>query len=350
MGYSHPLAFKHVNDEHIDKVESVMKTQFLPGERLLIIEIAAHVRQIVDGNGKNKGLHHFQTKNTNNHETPVATDLQQNVFDGRTHFLLGKLVDAANRNSARKKGGYRYDWEIKRYAAYLRMLCGSLAYETIQKNLECALPSLTSTNRYIKSANCNVIEGILRSQELLIYLKERNLPLVVSLSEDATRIIGRVQYGTTSNQLIGFTLPLNNSNGLPRPYSFPARSAQEIYDHFSGNNSISNFLNVIMAQPVANASKPFCLLAFGSDNSYTSSDVCNRWKYIIDDLKMVGIKVLTISSDSDPRYNSAMRYLSRLGCRRDVHVNWFSCDGDSDGPFFIQVKIRNKYKFELDNV
>lgn len=336
MGYAHPLVFKHVNEEHIDKVESRMKIEFLPGERLLIIELAEHVRQIVDGNGKNKGLHHFQRKDIKNHETSKASvELQQNIVDSRTHFLLRKFLDAANRNSARQKGGYRYDSEVKRYASYLRMICGSLAYETIQRNLECALPSLTSTNRYIKSANCHVVEGILRTEELFLYLKERNLPLVVSLSEDATRIIGRVQYDRPSNQLVGFTLPLSKSNGMPIPYSFPARSALEIHDSFAGSNSISNFLNVIMAQPIADA-KPFCLLAFGSDNSYSSNDVSNRWKHITNELKIIGIKVLTISSDSDPRYNAAMRQLSKLGCR-DAHVVWFSCNGDIDGPFFIQV-------------
>lgn len=306
-----------------------------------------HVLLIVDNGGKNKGLHHFQKKNilveTENSETTKSSEVQQKLVNSRTHFLLGKFLDAANRNSSRKKGGYRYDSEIKRYASYLRMICGALAYETIQRNLECALPSLTSTNRYIKSANCHIVEGILRSEELLIYLKERNLPLVVSLSEDATRIIGRVQYDATSNQLVGFTLPLNVSNGLPIPYLFPARSAYEIYGHFSRDNSVSNFLNVIMAQPVSNA-KPFCLLAFGSDNSYSSDDVSNRWKHITNELKKIGVVVLTISSDSDPRYNAAMRSLSKLGCSRGVYSAWFSCGGDINGPFFIQDTIHNGTK------
>lgn len=351
MGYAHPLAFKNVDDSHIDKVESFItfrlddeikskegffgnsfqydpaQFEFSPGDRLIIKEIVAHVLQIVDNGGKNKGLHHFDKRKisveTNNDTTKASEG------ESRTSFLLGKFLDAANKNSTRKKGGYRYESEIKRYAPYLRMICGPLAYETIQRNLECALPSLPSTNRYIKSANCHVIEGILRSEELLLFLKERNLPLVVSLSEDATRIIGHVQYDATTNQLVGFTLPLNASNGMPISYSFPARSAEEIYDHFSRENSISNFLNVIMAQPVANA-KPFCLLAFGSDNCYSSNDVSNRLQYIKNELKNIGITVLTISSDSDPRYNAAMRSLSKLGYSREVV--WFSCDGAIDGP------------------
>lgn len=48
-------------------------------------------------------------------------------------------------------------------------------------------------NRYIMKTSDKLIEGKLRTNELLEYLKLRQLPLVVSLSEDATRIEGRPQ-------------------------------------------------------------------------------------------------------------------------------------------------------------
>lgn len=63
--------------------------------------------------------------------------------------------------------------------------------------------------------------------------------------------------------------------------------------------------------------------------------------------KKKGINVLTISSDSDPRYNAAMRRLSKLGCDRGVHAVWFSCAGKTIGPFYVQdtihigTKLRN---------
>lgn len=372
MGYAHPLVFKHVNDEHINKVENFIRLrsknisdskedlfgkefandserfEFLPGDRLLIQELVAHVQKVIVSDGTNNGMQHFQLTSIDSSskcDITIKHEIQHN--NTRTHFLLGKLIATADRNVKRKKGGYRYDAEIKRYAAYLRMIAGTLAYETIQKNLVHSLPSLSSTNRYIKSGNCNVIEGVLRSEELLLYLKERSLPLVVSLSEDATRITGRIQYDSSCNQIVGFTLPLNRSNGMPMPYAFPARNVHEIYSHFSGENSISHFLNVIMAQAVSDGAKPFCLLAFGSDNSYSSDDVSKRWKYITNELKKIGINVLTISSDSDPRYNAAMRALSKLGYGQGVYAAWFSCDGEIFGPFFFQdtvhigTKLRN---------
>lgn len=112
------------------------------------------------------------------------------------------------------------------YANYLRMITGPLAYETIQRNLECALPSLVSVNRYIKTSGCHISENILRTEELRLYLTERSLPLIVVLSEDATRINGRVQYDKTSNQNMGFVSRLDKITGLPIPFMFPATNAE----------------------------------------------------------------------------------------------------------------------------
>lgn len=169
------------------------------------------------------------------------------------------------------------------------------------------------TNRYIRSSHCHITEGVLRAEELLKFLNERQLPLAVSISEDATRIVNRVQYDSRTNQLIGFTLPLNCETGMPIPFSYGARSADEIFNHFASDNNVSSFLNVIMAQPISKNVAPFCLLIFGSNNRYTANDVSKRWQYIQKQLENVGIETITVSSDSDPKYNAAMRELSQLG-------------------------------------
>lgn len=103
----------------------------------------------------------------------------------------------------------------------------------------------------------------MRTEELLIYLTEKSLQPIVVLSEDATRITGRV-----------FVLPLSNVNGLPIPFMYPARNAEEILKHFSGTNAAATFMNVIMAQPLANV-PPFCLTIFGSDNKFSSRMLLN---------------------------------------------------------------------------
>lgn len=87
-----------------------------------------------------------------------------------------------------------------------------------------------------------------------------------------------------------------------------------------------------MAQPMEDKVPPFCLLVFGTDNKYSSKDVSHRWKCIIDELHKLKIQVLTVSSDSDPRYNHAMRQMSLLGCDSDLLANseWFSCGNNGE--------------------
>lgn len=103
-----------------------------------------------------------------------------------------------------------------------------------------------------------------------------------------------------------------------------------------------------MAQPLANV-PPFCLALFGSDGKYTSIDIENRWLYIKNELSKLNIKVLIYSSDSDPKYNRAMRKLSGLAelCGSEL-FNLRSCVPKStEYPFFVQdpthigTKLRN---------
>lgn len=383
-GYDNPLSFKAVDEEDIAYVEEHTKKkafcnknsnfdspinifgkiyasnpkqfQFRMGDIKLIKSLVEHVRKIVDGNGVNKGLFRLKSvqnrgdSSTLNTEIKLSNMLAQthlNDDDTKTHYFLRKLLAAADKNSQRKEGGRRYDKEVKFFAAYFRMLIGPLAYETIHRNLECALPALSSVNRYIRVSNRNITEGILRCHELKMYLADHGVSFCVNLSEDATRTVGRVQHDSKTNQLIGFVLPLGNNNGMPIPFQYPARYASEIINHFSGKNEISTFLNVVMAQPIDPNIPAFCLLIFGSNNKYTSRDVKNRWKHIVNQLAEVGIEVLSISSDSDCKYNAAMRELSGLGLPSSEFPDWFACDENSLNPFYIQdsvhiaTKLRN---------
>lgn len=372
-GFGNALAFQHIDDDDLDAIEisirenkfhqsklnrdifdilgndisqNLREFKFRRGDKILIKELAARVKDSVS----TLGIKHFASDeceaemDTLINKVQNASINQQNEMNPTQH-LLKRLIATADRNSNRSKQGYRYDRNDKLFASYLRMITGPLAYSTIQTNLEAALPSLPSTNRYIRKFNCHVTESILRCDELKVYLEERNLPLVVSLSEDATRIVDRVQYCAVTNQLIGFVPPINSENGMPIPFMRAAKNAAEIVKHFSNEHSISSYVNIVMAQPIGNA-PPFCLLVFGTNNTYTANDVINRWRYIMLELQKIGIETLTFASDSDPRYNSAMRKLTEIGIRSSKY-EWFSCDIKSDMPFYVQdpvhiaTKLRN---------
>lgn len=369
-GFANALAFKNVNDEYLNEVEhSIRETKlqpeismkpeeiygnfyaknpanfkFLSGEKVFIKQLVAHVKNIVDKNGENTGLSHFKPTTECAKFKNIVSQTSVNTEQVKYSYFLNKLVSTAERNTGHKKGGYRYDSDLQLFAMHLRMLSGPLAYQTLQSNLEGVLPSLPSINRYIQASHFHITEGILRTEELRIYLKERNLPNIVGLSEDGTRSVGRVQYDSRTNQMIGFTLPINQKNGMPIPFSFPARNAEEMIHHFS-NGNVSGLLNVIMAQPLAKNAPAFCLLLFGTDSKYSAIDVKKRWKYIVSELEKVGISVLTFGSDSEPRYNSVMREFSKLGTKSKS--KWFAC-GDSislpicvQDPTHIITKLRN---------
>lgn len=317
--------------------------KFSIGDRILILRLVEYAKTIQHVEKQLPDKQHSPDEEQFNENILALNSKNPDDYPTRTHFFLSRLLETADKNALGFKNGYRYDDDIKSYAAYFRLLSGPLAYETLQKNLRCALPALPSVNRYIHKTNCRVIEGIPRFDELNQYLEERNHEKVVTLSEDGTRIVGRIQYDKYTNQLVGFTLPLNKNNGLPVPFSFPARNAPEIMQHFSENNTTSALVNVIMARPMSTKPPPaFCLLIYGTDNKYTADDVCNRWRYIVQKLKELGITVLCISSDSDPRYNTAMKTMSMLGnpSKMFPQLDWFCC-GDVNFDSFQTVYVQD---------
>lgn len=260
-------------------------------------------------------------------------------------ILLNKMIEASKKNVQRPKQGFRYDDDFKRFCVYNRMLSGPMAFKTLQTNLIGCYPSISTTNRYIHRSDHAIIEGNLRVEELLVYLNARNQPLWVALSEDATRIENRLQYDSRTNQIIGFCLPMD-SNGMPIPLHFKARTASEIVKHFSSDIPVANFVNALIAQPLGTASS-FCLLIYGTDNQNTADVISKRWTYVNEMLKKVGIGVLSMSTDSDPKYNAAMRKNSNLGKDSNDSSGLFKCGKNFEPPFNFQdyphigTKLRN---------
>lgn len=124
-GYGNPLSFKDVVDDDIGQIEKSMKRknptfEFRPGDKKLIKSIVEYVKNIVDGNGKCKGLSHFN--NEDNVPAAKQPELQAikkfGEYETRTHFFLRKLMAVADQNANRNKHGYRHnDPELRMYAA-----------------------------------------------------------------------------------------------------------------------------------------------------------------------------------------------------------------------------------------
>jgi len=165
------------------------------------------------------------------------------------------------------------------------------------------LPSITTIFRYLDNTQSKVIEGSFRFNELRVHLIKKDLPLKIWLSEDATRITGKIEYDVKSNKIVGFVLPL--MNGCPVPNAFIASSAKTIAQYFN-SESRANYAYVIMAKPLNDTAAPFCLSIFGTNNRFSNEDVINRWEFMKTVASEQGIEILGFSSDGDPRLLKAM--------------------------------------------
>lgn len=117
----------------------------------------------------------------------------------------------------------------------------------------------------------------MRCKQLATYLNEIKCPKYVFLSEDATGIVQKVSYDVYSNQLVGLVLPINASNGMPKMFSFEAKSAEDIEKYLKLPQS--SYVYIIAAQPLKMGASPFILQIFGTNNKLKTPDVLNRWAH-----------------------------------------------------------------------
>ena len=153
----------------------------------------------------------------------------------------------------------------------LFIFSGPFAYEFLHKNLQQALPSARSILRAIHSQYITLDEGAFRLNDLVTHLKNHKTPNIVSVPEDATRIIGRVDYDTETDRRVGFVLPIGQ-HGLPQVDSFVATLFSAIESMFH-KNAIFKYAVVYMVQPLHCNAPPFVLACLGTDNKFTVKHV-----------------------------------------------------------------------------
>ena len=104
----------------------------------------------------------------------------------------------AQANTTRLPTGRRHPEVLKNVCTSLLIYAGPLAYNFLQENLPHALPSLRSVRRILHSEYKVISEGQLRIDELVTHLLQYKAPNV-SIGEDATRLISRVEWDPESN-------------------------------------------------------------------------------------------------------------------------------------------------------
>ena len=89
-----------------------------------------------------------------------------------------------------------------------------------------AFPSLSTVEGEANRRYSPQAEGEFIFDKLLAHLEGYNAEKIVSISEDTTRVISRVEYDS-NNKIVGFVLPLD-CNSLPDKTSFYATSFADI--------------------------------------------------------------------------------------------------------------------------
>lgn len=70
-------------------------------------------------------------------------------LNSNDNLILRTLINTANRNVLRVNAGYRHEELMKAFAGYIKMISGTLAYETLHANLPLVWPSSTTASRFI---------------------------------------------------------------------------------------------------------------------------------------------------------------------------------------------------------
>jgi hypothetical protein len=209
------------------------------------------------------------------------------------------MLDQLTINLGRESQGNRFhDDALVRLCMNLRLMGGKNFYEIFSSNLEGVVPSLRSIDRKIAQFQLPEKEGEIRAKDLVEYLRQHDLPLVVSIAEDATAVTGRLGYSHRFNSVVGFGLPLQ-INGLPNSKDAEVNSADDFVSIFRSYERASTVM-VVMAQPLSNSVSPLRICSFGSNNRFTSDDVENRMNSLVSSLKKEGVEVtlLTVTRES----------------------------------------------------
>jgi hypothetical protein len=276
--------------------------------------------QIIDYFSVLTEIEHLTRENENLSNLLQCTKFKQNSDDiSSLSPILRQIISNAEMNSHRLLHGQRHPEVLKKFSTSLFIYTGPLGYDFIQRNLSCALPSLRTVQRLVQTHYKTINEGEFRFDGIVAHLAQHSAPSIITVGEDATRVISRVEYDCETDRRVGFVLPLNNCTGLPKLDFFLAVSFKAIEEMFT-KNQMAKYAYVYMATPLAVDAPSFCLACFGTDNKFTAEHVMLRWQYICQECQKRGITVLSFGGDGDSRLMKGMRTSVGLYCSKQVEL------------------------------
>ena len=206
--------------------------------------------------------------------------------------ILQSLLESAKRNSNKVPTQRRHSSIFKKIGTLLYIYAGSMTYHFIQQNMQEALPSLSTIQSIVQSQYHHIEEWTYQFDALITHLKKHCAPPIVTVAEDATQIVKRVEYDPVTNKCVGFVLPLDD-DGNPKTNACLATSFKAIEGMFK-HLVVSKYAYLYVVQPLKEGTPSFCLAYMGTNNKFTAKEVLQRWKHIQLELTKRGIKVLNL--------------------------------------------------------
>ena len=248
-----------------------------------------------------------------NHSFIEQSELKFNVEQNagsNFHSFFRELLSNAEKNCLKFPTQRRHSNLIKQFATALFVYSGPIAYNFLHKNMPECLPSLRTVQRLVHTTYTYHMEGVFHFKGLEEHLKLYNATKIISISEDATRLIGRVDYDKETDKLVGFVLP-SNDEGIPLSDSFKAISFDFAQETFL-TKEIGKYVLVYMAQPLEENVPAYCLMCSATDNKYNAELITKRWKYIYDECLKWGIQVISFGADGDSKQLRSMKLCTGL--------------------------------------
>lgn len=233
--------------------------------------------------------------------------------------ILNILMESSKTNQPLNKHRHIFTYNLKHLSLYVFLTAGRKSYEFLRVNMDNALPAISTVHNYLSEKE-HRIEGVCDFDGLKRYLEENNLPKVIFVCEDQTKVTKKIRYDKQTNCLIGFVAP-SSKNGLPRPFYFKASSS--LHKSYFDNHAKASFVNILLAQPLSARAAPFCLTVYGSNNCFTSVDVKNRWTFIENECRARSILHIGNAGDGDSKLLKVMKSDAGFGKVHMEESPWF---------------------------
>jgi cytochrome b involved in lipid metabolism len=170
--------------------------------------------------------------------------LKDKVDPKKEHVMFNHLLNNALPTFRRHWTGNRFDDQLRKFCQYLYFKGGYNCYDNLYQNT--SIPATETLKHNIQEDRMQTSK--LYVHDLVSFLIKHELPHEVIISEDATRILSRIEYDHQNNEILGLLAKTDEHTGMPIRNFFDAGKPSQVLDYIS-KNKVAPYVQIIMAKP-----------------------------------------------------------------------------------------------------